>query len=242
MLANALFYVALLAIAAMTYLSAGLAMTRVSASRIAQTFLSAGYQRAMSALQQRLSAQIAAGGTQGPLPVFTPLPPACAGVAGSCTYTTSAAIALTAATGAAAPPGCDPAKSNCAENEEASAYVDEGRVAARITVSVVASGGTQVATRSSEIVLRTIATPPYVIVAGAQDDSSDALSAQAAGDDGGVPAATPNPCSAGVSGTADDTTIRVAYRNAATNACSDGSLWRSKSYDSGGAAPAGWSP
>jgi hypothetical protein len=242
MLASALFYVALLAVAAMTFLSAGLAMTRVSASRIAQSYLAVGYQRAMSVLEQRLSAQIVSAGSPLPFPTFTPLPPECAGAAGSCAYTTGATIALTGATNPAAPAGCDPAKSNCAQNEQASAYVDEGRVAARITVNVIASGGMQVATRSSDVVLRTIATPPYLIVASAHDDSSDALSTQAAGDDGGTPAATPNPCSIGASGTADDTTIRVAYQNASTNACTDGSAWRSNSYDLRGSAPTGWSP
>jgi hypothetical protein len=100
-----------------------------------------------------------------------------------------------------------------------------------------------VATRSTDVVLRTIATAPYVIIAGARDGSFDDIaSSNAAGDDGGVPPATPDPCGSAAPGVADDTSIRVAYRNATTNACSNGSKWRSSSYNVSGSSPTGWSP
>jgi hypothetical protein len=97
--------------------------------------------------------------------------------------------------------------------------------------------------RSTDVVLRTIATPPYVIVGGARDGSFDDIaSSNAAGDDGGVPPATPDPCGTAAPGIADGTSIRVAYQNAATNACSDGSTWRSSSYNVSTSSTAGWSP
>ncbi len=242
MLANALFYVALLAIAAMTFLSAGLAMTRMTASRIAQTYLAAGYQRAVNSLQQTIGAQIQSAGSANPMPVFTPLPPACAGTGNTCAYETAATITFPGSTPAPSA-SCDPSQSNCAANEQANAYINESRLPARITVTVTTRDGMQLATRTSDVILRTTATPPYAIVAGARDGSfGDIASSHAAGDDGGAPAATPNPCNTAIPGTADDTTIRVAYQNAVTNACSDGSSWRSSPYTVSGAAASGWSP
>lgn len=228
MLLNTLLYVALLAVASMTFLSAGLAMARLSTIRVAQTYLTTGYQRAVASLQQSVATQIASSGSAYPLPVFTPLPSACAGTGTTCAYKTAATIAI-ASLGAATPsPGCDPSNTACVTNEEANPYISEGRLPARISVVVTSASGTQLASRTSDLLLRTLATPPYVIVTS--------------GEDGGTPAATPNPCAPSIAGTADDTTIRVAYQNTASNACTDGSAWRSSTYNVSGTAPAGWSP
>lgn len=242
MLANALFYVALLSIAAMTFLSAGLTMTRVSATRMAETYLAVGYQRGIASLERSIAANVQSGGLLNPLPTFTPLPPACADGGVPCLYETSATISLSS--GAITSTACDSSQSNCAANEQANAYISESRIPARITVVVTTSrDGAQLATRSSDVILRTIATPPYVVAAGARDGSLDAIaSSRAAGDDGGAPPATPNPCSSASPGTADDTAIRVAYQNAATNACTDGSQWRSSGYTVNSASASGWSP
>jgi hypothetical protein len=242
MLANALFYAALLAVAAMTFLSAGLAMTRMTNVRVAQTYLSAGYQRAIASLERGVAAQMKSGGLSNPLPTFTPLPPACANAGTGCVYQTSATITVAAANPTPRAT-CDPSRSNCARNEEANAYVKEGRIPARIAVFVTTTGGAQLATRTTDVVVRTIATPPYVIIAGTRDGTfDDVASSHAAGDDGGVAPATPDPCTSTAPGIADDTAIRVAYQNAATNQCSNGSSWQSSSYDSAGASSAGWSP
>jgi hypothetical protein len=239
MLANALFYVALLAIAAMTFLSAGVAMTRMTATRLAETYLTIGYQRALTSLQQRFAES---DGLPSPLPTFTPLPAACADTGSSCAYQTTATITFDGSTPA---PGasCDPSQSSCAANEEANAYINEGRVPARITVGVLTADGVQVATRTTDVLLRTLASPPYVLVGGARDGTfGDIASSQAQGDDGGAPAATPNPCSTVTPGIADDTTIRVAYQTAVTNQCTDGSAWRSSSYNVTNLSASGWSP
>lgn len=229
MLANALYFVALIAVAAMTFLSAGLAMTRAASTRLAQSYLTEGYQRAVSALQQSVAQEIQTTGSTTPLPVITPLPAQCAGGKSPCRYETSATISFLTT---AAP----------AVNEQANAYVNEGRIAARITAIVTNTGGMQLATRESDVALRTIATAPYVLISAARDGTLDSIPArQRAGDDGGVPPATPDPCGSAGAGASEDTAIRVAYENAATNACSDGSAWRSPPYPGPTSAP-GWSP
>lgn len=243
MLANSLFYAGLLAAIAMTFLSAGLAMTRMSAARLAQFYLPAGYQRAAATLQQTLAAQIQSGGLPDPLPTFTPLPPACVDASSACAYRTSATIEFTQAARPSSVTACDPSsQGSCAGNEQANPYVNESRLPARIAVTVTTAAGVTVAQRTSDIVLRTIDTAPYVILAGARDGSFDGSASS--GDDGGALPATPNPCApASASGSSgDDTVIRVAYRNAATGACSDGSVWRSSSYAIRGSNAAGWSP
>jgi len=243
MLANALFYVALVTVVATTFLSAGLAMTRATIHRLSQTYVAAGYQRAASVLQQRLADDLQNGVLPNPLPTFTPLPATCVDTAVPCRYETSETIVLTQTTAPSAGAGCDPAQTNCASNEQANAYVNENRIAARISVAVTASDGTLLTTRTGDVVLRTMNTPPYVIVTGARDGSFDNLaSASSVGDDGGLPAATPNPCAAAAAGTLDDTVVRVAYSNRVTNACTNGSTWRTSSYNSSSSAASGWSP
>jgi hypothetical protein len=239
-LANALFYVALIAMAASTLLSAGAAMTRVTILRLSQSALNSGYQRAAAALQQRLATEIAARGFPSPLPSFTPLPQACAGGSAACTYKTGATIALTQPAPETFAAACNPSSSNCATNEEANVYVDEHRLSARITVSVSGPDGTVLVARSADVVLRTFSIPPYVAIAGSRDGSFDSFATdRAPGDDSGALPATPDPCASAAP--ASDTVVRVAYRNAVTNACIDGSAWRDGSYSVDGSA-AGWSP
>lgn len=228
MLLNAVFFIALLATAAAGFLSAGLAMTRVAAIRGAQVYVNQSYQRASAAAQDTLARYMSSGGIPDPAPSMTPLPPACADA--RCAFTTSANVQLIALPQTASA-ACDTSQSSCAQNEEANPYVDERRYAARITAVVRDAGGTVVAQRSDDLLLRTIAQPPYAVPAGARDGSFDGIAAsQAAGDDGGAAPATPSPCGQVSTGMSESTQIRVAYRNAVTSACSDGSAWRSGSY------------
>jgi hypothetical protein len=229
MLAAVLFYVALIALVAATVLSAGLAMTRMTIARTSQSYLAAGYDRAVASLQETIAQAMQSGGSAHPMPVFTPLPPACADAA--CTYRTQATIVLLQS--AASPgPSCDPAASNCAPNVQTNAYVGESRLTAAIAVNVEDRAGAVLASRSGKVVVRTMNVPPYAAVGGARDDAFDDVSAShALGDDGGVPPATPNPCAGAGTGVAGDTTVRVAYRNAVSHACSDGNSWGSASYD-----------
>lgn len=240
MLAGALFYVALIALVVTTVLSAGLAMTRMTITRMAQPYIAAGYQRAAASLQQTISSEMQSGGVPSPAPTFTPIPPACANSA--CTYTASETIALTQIASATPGPSCDPSQTNCAPNVQTNAYVAESRLTAAITVIVKDARGTVVATRSGSVVLRTLSAPPYVTIAGSRGGTfDDVVNSHTAGDDGGAPPATPNPCATSIAGTADDTTVRVAYRNATTNACTNGSGWADSSYGAR-VVPNGWSP
>ncbi len=240
MLAGALYYTALVAVVAATILSAGLAMTRMTIARAAQPYVAVGYQRALATLERSISASMQAGGLPNPAPSPTTIPAGCANV--SCTYTTTENIAFTNADAPTAGPSCDPEQTSCAPNVQRNAYVSESRLAALITVNVDDSSGAAVATRTSAVVLRTFSTPPYVAIAGTRDGTFDDVSgAHAAGDDGGTLPATPNPCASSAAGVADDTAVRVAYRNDVTEACSDAGAWANASYDSSRGSN-GWSP
>lgn len=214
MLANALVCVALIALAATTMLSAGLVTTRVSIHRLAQTYLSQDYQRAVDALESNVAAYARAGAIPSPLPAFTPLPPVCADANPPCAFTSTATIALSRS-------------SASASNQQMNGYVLEDRLAAHISVAVRAADGTLLATRDNDLILRTMLSPPYVAIAGARDATfDDAASGSLLGDDGGKPPATANPCMAGAAGSSNDTVVRVVYKNAQTGACTDGSSWR----------------
>jgi hypothetical protein len=236
MLAGVIFYVALIALVATTILSAGLAMTRMTVTRMAQPFIAAGYQRALNSLQQTIAADVQSG-VPFPTPTFAPLGPACANAA--CTYTTTETIALAQSASPTPGPSCDPGQTNCALNVQTNAYVSESRLSAVVTVTVSDARGAVIATRSLTAALRTFDAPPYVALAGAGESAFDDAGSRAIGDDGGAAPATPNPCASASAGVADDTSVRVAYRNEKTAACSDGSTWGNASYSSGAGA-SGW--
>ncbi len=243
MLANSLLSVCLLLVITTTFLSAGLAMTRATVSRMAQTYAVNGYERALGVLQQTLANELQQGPLPSPLPSIAPLAAACADSGAACRYKSAATIAFTQTSSPAPTATCDAGQTNCARGEQANAYVDENRVNARITVTVTAADGTALVTRSANVALRTMRVPPYVALTSAKDGAFDALPAgTAAGDDGGSAPATPNPCAADSPGVADDTAVRVAYRNAVSSACSAGNTWRTESYSTSAGAAAGWSP
>jgi hypothetical protein len=225
----------------MTFLSAGIAMTRATIHRVAQTYVAAGFQRAEFTLEQALVNDLQQGAAPSPLPTFTPLPPVCVDSSNPCRYQTSETIAVTQTSQAAMSTVCDTTQTNCASNEQANSYVNESRVTARIGVNVIAADGSTLATRSVDVILRMMKTPPYFAIAGTRDATFDDVAAgNASGDDGGITPATPNPCATAALGTTDDTAVRVAYRNQITNACSDGSSWRTASYNSNSGVQ-GWS-
>jgi hypothetical protein len=240
MLLNAIFTVTLLSAVALAFVSAGIAMTQAAIHRAALTYVTQGYQYATAALQQTLQADMQSGGIPSPLPSMTPLPRQCAGANGACTFLISASASFTQLAAPSPAASCDPAASNCAQNTQQNAYVHESRLAARITVTVATSAGVPLATRSSDEIVRTFDTPPYVTLASARDATSDAFAA--AGDDGGIQSATPSACASTVPGVTADTSVRVAYRNVQTNACTDGSAWRESSYSVDSGSSPGWAP
>lgn len=200
MFAQALLTLALVAFVVSTMLSAGLLHARMSVHRLAQSYLKQGYQRAVDALLADPSA------TLGPLPAL------CVDTSVPCHFTTEATIAF-----------ASPAPFY---NRQGNLYVNEDRIGAQITVTVRALDGTALASRTSTVMLRVTTSPPYAAIAGARDQTfGNAAPAGLAGDDGGLPPATANPCSSAPQGTSDNTVVRVAYQNAQTGACIDGSVW-----------------
>lgn len=181
-------------------LSAGLLHARMSVHRVAQSYLKQGYQRAVDALLAAPSA------TLGSLPAL------CVDTSVPCHFTTEATIAF-----------ASPAPFY---NRQANLYVNEDRIGTQITITVRAADGTPLAARAFDLLLRRTASPPYVALAGARDETfGNATLEGMIGDDGGLPPATANPCSSAAQGTSDDTVVRVAYQNAQTGACIDGSVW-----------------
>jgi hypothetical protein len=242
-LGAALCYIALCVAVSSAFLSAGLAMTRATMHRLSQTYIAIGYQRAASSLQQTFAQDLRGGSLPDPLPTFTPIPPACVNNEIPCRYTTSETIALTEGSTPNQVDGCDVEKTNCASNVQANAYVNESRLTARITVTVSTAAGAALAERKSDIIFRTMNTPPYVVLAGTRDWTFDDIaSMHALGDDGGLPPATPNPCQTSAANTSDDTVVRVQYRNTVSNACTDGSTWSTSSYDIQNATAQDWPP
>lgn len=240
MLAGVLGYVALIALVAATILSAGLAMTRMTIERAIQPYIASGLQTATASLQQTIASDMQNGGVPSPAPSFTPIPAACADAA--CTYKTAETITLTQSPPASPARECDATQTNCAPNVQTNPYVAEGRVTALVTVVVTGPGGAAVASRSASVVLRTFAVPPYAAIAGSREGTfDDVLGSASTGDDGGAPPPTPNPCASSEATPSSDTTVRVEYRNASTNACTDGSDWADYSYNAGGSS-SGWSP
>ena len=228
MVLNALFYVLLLAVLTFAVLGTGLNAARIAVREHAKSAFAAGFARADAVLIQTVGAQLRSSGSVSPLPSFTPLPAECTD--GACTGTLSETIAVTQIAAPSPVPSCDPAVSQCATNVQTNPFVNESRIAARITVTLAAANGAAIATRSAGVIVRTMQTPPYAAIAGSL------------GDDGGAAPATPNPCAAWVAGSSADTQVRVQYRNIAGAGCSDASSWSAASYSSVPDSPAGWSP
>lgn len=250
MLANAVVLSAIVMLATVATLSAQLAMTRATIHRQAAQYIQIGFDRAAASLQSSIASGIRNGtldprALASPLPAFTPLPVLCVGAQAPCSDFTTATIVLTNTVDVAAsatPFPCDARTTNCALALESDAHVDEGRVAAQIVVRILAADGTLLATRAENVTLRTFATAPYAAVSGARDRSFDApYPLDTEGDDGGLRSgAAPSACAS--SAPPDDTTVRVAYVNARSGACTDGSRWQQDGWSNANGNTSGWTP
>lgn len=227
-LLSAALYVILTAIVTFAVVGMGAAAARVSLTARARVYLPAAEHTAQTALLQTLATQMQTAGSASPAPSFSPLPVSC--VDTTCAMQTSATIELTQTDSPQTAATCDPAQTNCAQNVQTNAYVNEGRVTARITAFVTASGGGVLASRSMDVAVRVTQTPPYAMLAGDR------------GDDGGEAPATPDACESPAAGPQSDTQVRVQYRNAADNSCSDASSFANASYSTSSGSPPGWPP
>jgi hypothetical protein len=228
-LANALVCVALVAIAANAMLSAGLVSERIAVRRIAQEYAAQEYGNALDRLVSDVEDYARGGAFPSPLPELSPIPAHCADPDPPCAFSGSATLTVLRRDPATPVPcGTDSA---CAANEETNRYVNEGRIVARVSIDVRSADGTVLAQREHDVTLRTFSTAPYVAIAGAADLTGDTTPGQAPrGEDAGAIPVTPNPCTPASPGQAGDTVVRVAYENAQTGACLDGSSWRTSGY------------
>lgn len=212
-----------MATAAGTFLSCGLAVTRAAIHHGAQRALIPGYARARAAVLQTLTSAAAHGALRDALPTIAPLLPKCVDDEETCAYSTTATITFSKD---AIETGQSCSIQNSCLREQHNLYVDEGRISARISVSVIDKSGEQLAAQTSVLLLRTLRAPPYVMVSGARDMRFDATKDPVAiSDDGGM-RANIDPCATGVPGTSADTAIHVVYRRAGEGSCTSGEHWR----------------
>jgi hypothetical protein len=153
-----------------------------------------------------LAAFVAAHGTGGPWPAATsvsapksacaaaPAPAAC-----PFRYIVSAVI-----TGAMVPD--DDSGAVTATNVQSEA-IDEGRLSAAVTVTIVgADGKTALGSRTRMLTYRVFGSAPFAVISGARDSAAvDGAQSAAPGDSGGTIATVGTPADAGV----DDTRIHV---------------------------------
>ena len=219
MLGNVMVLVAVLALAAVTAVSSTYAMARVTVVRGAERYVAVGFDNGVTVLRDSLAQQIASGALDpralpSPMPSVSPLPPArvCMDSTKNCPYLVSETFAYVSA-------------SEIQSNLEADAHVNEARIAARISVSVLAPDLSPLVGRTKTVIFRVMSVPPYVAPAGNSDETSGVRDA---GDDGGMPLATSAPCSSPQPGKVDETVVRAQYVNDATGKCFEGSSWRSQ--------------
>lgn len=202
------------------------ALANVAVRRAAARYADSGYTWAVQRVRAGIVAQISVGtDPRGP---FASISPAtfCAVQTQPCDFAVDPQIEIEPATLPPSPLACS-SDQTCARNLQINPYVREARVSAHIVVLVTAADGALLARRAQFLTLRTFGTPPYVASAGISDDAGlDALTMPA-------PCASPDP-SASV---AQDTMLGVAYQNAQTGACTDGSSWTSQTWQN----PAGGS-
>jgi hypothetical protein len=235
-LLNAAFAAVLMAIVAGAFLCSGLAVTRAVIHHGAQQALIAGYDRARSAAMQTLASAAQQGVPLQAIPAIAPMAAQCVDTEESCAYRAAETIVFTGY--AADPEDSCSTQNSCLRSEQENPYVDEGRISARISVIVTGSGGEQLAAQSSVLVLRTLRTPPYVVVSGARDIRLDAAGEPLqTGDDGGMRASF-DPCASPLPGTTGDTAIHVVYRRTSDGHCTSGEAWHDTSVSPG--SPARW--
>lgn len=240
MLVNAAFMASVIVLLGATMLQAGLAISRVRIHQAAAGYVEVGYARALTAFETRVEDGIASKSIDprgGPFPASFSLAAECATSASPCDYLVDEQVTVNTTQGipeAGSPPGCaDPNATNCGHNLQANPYLDEGRVSAIVTVNVSAADGAILATRSSNITLRTFGLAPYVAVAAARDYTFDDVNAgAAAGDDGGQ---------LGDSSNTSDTRVKVIYRNRTTGQETAADSWQDASWSDGSANTTDWS-
>jgi hypothetical protein len=146
-----------------------------------------------------------AGGPWSSEPSTSALKSACAAeTPASCPFHYRIRATITAGSSSAAAGGAD-----AASNLQA-AVINEQRVSARVTVTIVGSTGATLGTRTRFLTYRVFDTTPYAVISGSRDSAAAIGAASAAqGDSGGAPGTSGvDPASPAASGF-DDTRIHV---------------------------------
>ncbi len=182
--------------------------------------------------QTALAAAVAADPGASTVPGLSPIPIAtCAPLGTSaCAFRAIGVVTFVTPGAAPSPAGSACPDRGCASYWQENDLVAEGRGDATISTIVTGPTGAILARRNAEVRFRTLAVPPYAVLAGSLDLRGDGLAGNGAGDD------------AGSIGTANGgTLIDVVYQNARTNARIPANVWRAQSYD---VAPAAlpWDP
>jgi len=186
-LAVALFFVTIVALAAGAMLEGGLAFARVSAKHAAEHYVELGLASARSALLSQIGSEIASGAQTLEAPPSLAAAPACPANNGTCPFVLSAQFALGGTLG-----GTD-ASNAVATDLQTYPAISEGRVAATIVETVESTAGVRLASRTEYLTLRTFAIPPYVAVDGTTD-AAGARDAPYEADAAGCDPTTPNAC------------------------------------------------
>lgn len=230
MLVRSIFCIALLCALGSVVVRAVATLADARMHRAASVAAQRAFSSATAQIRARIAAQIQAGSDPRSISLQGfDVAPACTAsdAAHACALSAVASVASTLAggIGSTSAATCPPP---CAANVQENDSVDEGRISARVHVTVSAADGTIYARRDRYAIFRTMRVAPYAQLGGTRDASDATISAGSAeGDDGGIP---------------DATTANVRYVNARTGATLDGNAWATRSWSNGDAVPSGWAP
>ena len=187
MLAVAIFFVAIIGLAAGVVLEGGLGFARMSAKHAAAHYAQIALAQARTQLLTGIATQISSGTRTLVAPAPLASAPACE--ATPCPFMLAATFALQGTL------GDDESPNVVATEIQQHPKIAEGRVAATITETVSAADGTPLAVRTEYVTLRTFSVPPYVAIDG-MTDGSGARDVPLEGDAGGCDPASPSACDA----------------------------------------------
>ncbi|MGH7716864.1 MAG: hypothetical protein ACREML_12805 [Vulcanimicrobiaceae bacterium] len=187
MFAVALFFVAVIGLAAGVVLEGGLGFARMSAKHAAAHYAQIALTPGRRQLLNGLATQIASGTRALEAPAPLAEEPACEST--PCPFTLATTFALQGTL------GDDESPNVVATEIQQHPKIAEGRVAATITETVRATDGTPLAVRTEYVTLRTFAVPPFVAIDGLTD-ASGARDVPFEGDAGGCNPSLPSACDA----------------------------------------------
>lgn len=199
MILQTLFMLAVIGIAASTFLETQLLFAKAAGKRLAESYAVQALPRAEAYLLRQAAGQIAVDG-----PATTLAPPAMPADCVSPSYCSLKISATYAVTGSTMTVG----GAATAQNLQTAALASEQHVSVKITVTATDASGNPIASHTALATLRTFAAAPYVAPAGLQDIAVDDT-ADAQTDTAGCDPASPTTCDPSVVATVDDTRLHA---------------------------------